>query len=60
MVKLKASGLKWLKGFHLIAVSCWIGGAVGLLMLYFIKDGVADGGVLYGINQSIHHNDRGL
>ena len=57
MPKLKAKGLKWLKGFHLIAVSCWIGGAVSLLLLYFLKNGVTDGNVLYGINKSIHHVD---
>lgn len=57
MIKLKAKGLKWLKSFHLIAVSCWIGGAVSLILLYFIKAGVNDGGILYGINRSIHHVD---
>ena len=57
MVKLKARGLKWLKGFHLITVSCWVGGAIALIMLYFLKNGVSDGGVLYGINRSIHHVD---
>lgn len=57
MIKLKSKGLKWLKGFHLITVSCWIGGAVSLLLLYFLKNGVNDGSVLYGINQSIHHVD---
>ena len=57
MPKLSAKGLRWLKGFHLIAVSCWIGGAVALILLYFLKNGVTDGGVLYGINQSIHHVD---
>jgi uncharacterized membrane protein len=57
MPKLKAKGLKWVKVFHLIAVSCWIGGAVSLLLLYFLKDGVTDGGVLHGMNQSIHHVD---
>ena len=57
MPKLTAKGLKWLKGFHLIAVSCWIGGGVALILLYFLKNGVADGNVLYGINQSIHHVD---
>lgn len=50
-------GLRWLKGFHLIAVCCWIGGAVALLLMYFLKEGVTDAGVLYGINQSIHHVD---
>ena len=59
-MKLKARGLKWLKGFHLIAVSSWVGGAVSLLLLYFLKDGIEDGGVLYGINQSIHHVDMAV
>lgn len=57
MPKLGARGLRWLKGFHLIAVSCWIGGAVALLLLYFLKRGASDAGVLYGINQSIHQVD---
>ncbi len=57
MLQLKAQGLRWLKGFHLIAVSCWVGGAVTLILLYFLKDGVTDGNVLYGINLSIHHVD---
>jgi uncharacterized membrane protein len=57
MRKLGAKGLKWLKGFHLIAVSCWIGGAVALMSLYFLKNGVTNGDVLYGINRSIHHVD---
>lgn len=60
MPKLKANGLKWLKGFHLIAVSCWIGGGIALILLYFLKKGVADGNVLYGINQSLHHVDMGV
>jgi uncharacterized membrane protein len=57
MPKLTAKGLKWLKGFHLVAVSCWIGGGVSLILLYFLKNGVEDGNILYGINQSIHHVD---
>ena len=60
MRKLNAKGLRWLKGFHLIAVSCWIGGAVALSLLYFAKDGVTNGGVLYGINKSIHQVDMAV
>jgi len=60
MRKISTKGLRWLKGFHLIAVSCWIGGAVALLLLYFAKNGVTDGGVLYGINRSIHHVDMAV
>lgn len=59
MAVLKADGLKWLKGVHPVAVACWVGGAVSLLLLYFLKGNVSDGGVLYGINQSIHHVDNG-
>lgn len=57
MPKLSSKGLKWLKGFHLIMVSCWIGGGVSLILLYFLKSGVTDGNVLFGINKSIHHVD---
>lgn len=57
MKKLGAKGLKWLKGFHLIAVCCWLGGAVAVVLLYFLKGDVNDGGVLFGINQSIHFVD---
>ena len=60
MKTLSAKGVKWLKGFHLIAVASWIGGAVSLLALYFLKIGVEDGGVLYGINKSIHHVDMNI
>ena len=57
MRKLGPTGLKWLKGIHLLAVSCWIGGAVSLLSLYFAKNEALDGGVLYGVNRAIHHVD---
>ena len=60
MLKLKKRGLNWLKGFHLVAVSCWVGGAVSLILLYFLKNDVNDGNVLYGINQSIHHVDMAV
>ena len=60
MPKLTANGVKWLKGFHLIAVACWVGGAVSLISLYFLKKQVTDGAVLYGINQSLHHVDMSI
>ncbi len=60
MPTLKAKGLQWLKGFHLLAVSCWIGGAVSLISLYFLKADITDGRVLYGINQSLHHVDMSI
>ncbi len=60
MPKLSANGVKWLKGFHLIAVACWVGGAVSLISLYFLKSAITDGRVLYGINQSLHHVDMSI
>ena len=60
MWKLNAKGLRWLKGFHLIAVSCWVGGAIALLLLYFAKSDVANDGALYGINKSIHYVDMAV
>ena len=60
MNKLGLTGLKWLKGFHLIAVCCWIGGGIALVLLYFLKTGVTDGSVLYGINKSIHFVDMAI
>lgn len=53
-------GQKWLKGFHLLAVCCWVGGAVSLILLYPLKSGVSDGGVLYGMNLAIHHVDMAV
>lgn len=57
MKKIGPRGLRWVKGFHLLAVSCWVGGGVSLFLLYFLKKGITDGNVLYGINKSIHHVD---
>ncbi len=60
MNKIGLTGLKWLKGFHLLAVCCWIGGGIALVLLYFLKTGVTDGSVLYGINKSIHFVDMAV
>ena len=60
MKKLQPTHLRWLKVLHLACVSCWIGGAVSLLLLYFLKSDIDDGAVLYGINQSIHHVDMAV
>ena len=61
MKTLKAKGVQWLKGFHLLAVACWVGGAVSLISLYFLKQGgLRDGGVLYGINQGVHQVDMSI
>lgn len=56
-MKLSARWLRLLKVVHLVTASCWIGGAVSLILLYFAKSEVRDPGVLVGINASIHHVD---
>ena len=60
MIKLPPKQLRWLKVLHLVCVSCWIGGAVSLLLLYFLKSDIDNGQVLLGINQSIHHVDMAV
>ncbi len=60
MQKLSANGVRWLKGLHLLAVACWVGGAISLISLSFLKAGITDGRVLYGINQSLHHVDMSI
>lgn len=57
MLKLTPSGLRWLKGLHLITVSCWIGGAMSLLLLYLLKNGITEGSELHMIDRCIHHVD---
>lgn len=57
MKKLQPKYLRWLEVLPLICVSCWLGGAVFLLLLYFLKSDIDNGAVLCGINQSIHHVD---
>ena len=54
MIRFGSTGQKRFKGLHLIAVICWIGGAVPLVLLNFLKPGVQDGGVLYGSNHAVH------
>lgn len=60
MIKLGATGQKWLKGLHLCTAGCWVGGGIALVLLYFLKPGVTDGGVLFGMNRAIHHVDMAV
>ena len=60
MNRLGAGGQKWLKGLHLCAVGCWVGGGVALVLLYFLKPGVTDGSELYGMNRAIHFVDMAV
>jgi uncharacterized membrane protein len=53
-------GQRWLKGAHLLCACCWIGGAVSLLLLYFLKASVGSGAELFGVNRSIHFVDMAV
>ena len=57
MYKLSPGGMKLLKTLHLITASCWLGGALSLFFLYFLKDRQSSQTVIHGINLSIHHLD---
>ena len=49
MLRFKQTGLRWLKFFHLIAVCCWLGGAVSLLVISLLMDSADNSDILYGI-----------
>lgn len=53
MKKIEKNGLKCLKGFHMIAVSCWIGGSVALVLQFLLKGDIGDGAEISGLQQSI-------
>lgn len=59
MKKLGPGGVKWLKTLHLLAVCCWIGGAVSLLVLHGGRE-TLDGGALHGVNHSMHRVDMAV
>ncbi|MDE7372268.1 MAG: hypothetical protein K2N07_11135, partial [Desulfovibrio sp.] len=54
MAVLKSRGMKILKTVHLLGVSCWLGGAVSMIMLNLSGVGADREGMLYGINFSSH------
>ena len=39
---------------------CWVGGALSLVLLFVLRKNATDGGVLYGIYQSIQHVDLAI
>lgn len=59
-LRLSVTGRKWLKVLHLAAAACWIGGAVSLLSLWFLKQGLLDGAVVHGINRAAHQVDMAV
>ena len=52
---------KWLKGFHLLAVSGWAGGALSLAILHFLRfKGAEAANDLHGIDRAAHLIDMGI
>lgn len=54
MYRLKKRGMQALKIFHLLGVSCWVGGAVAMILLNLYSAGATREGMLYGMNFSSH------
>jgi len=54
MYKFKKDGLKCLKIVHLLAVSCWIGGAMALTVLNICQPQARSQEMLYGMNHAAH------
>lgn len=53
MKKLGPKGRAWLKGFHLLFCCAWIGTALSMLLLGFLKGHTPNGDELYAVNASI-------
>lgn len=54
MYHLKSRGMKALKIVHLLGASCWLGGAVSMILLNLYSVGASREGMLLGINYSSH------
>jgi hypothetical protein len=60
-MRLGSTMTKWLKCFHLLAVSGWVGGAVSLMLLHSLRFQITgDSGHLHGIDMASHLIDMGV
>ena len=60
-MKLSPAQTKWLKCFHLLAAAGWVGGALSLMLLHFLRfEGAEIGDVLHGIDRASHLIDMGV
>lgn len=60
-MRLSPNLTKWLKCLHLLAAAGWVGGAVSLLILHFLRfKGVESSEELYGIDRAAHLIDMGV
>ena len=53
MKKLGLKGRAWLKGFHIFFCCAWIGTALSIVLLGFVKGHTPNGDELYAVNASI-------
>jgi uncharacterized membrane protein len=53
MKKIGKTGRDWLRGFHLFFTAAWIGAAMSMLAVMFLKGDARDGGELYGYHASV-------
>ena len=61
-MKFSPAQTKWLKCFHLLAVAGWVGGALSLMLLHFLRfEGAEEiGDILHGIDRASHLIDMGV
>lgn len=57
MYRLQGRGIKILKIFHLFGASCWLGGAICMILLNRAGAQAEGAGMLYGINFASHAID---
>lgn len=53
MKKLGLKGKQWLKGFHVFFSCAWIGAALSMVLLNFVKGHPVNGDELYAVNASL-------
>jgi len=53
MKKMGSRGRAWLKGVHIFFACAWVGAAVCMMLLHFVKSNPANGDELYAFNVSI-------
>jgi uncharacterized membrane protein len=57
-MRLSGAQMKWLKCFHLLSVAGWVGGALSVIVLYFLRfKGAEMGSHLHGIDMASNQID---
>ncbi|AQS59211.1 DUF2269 family protein [Desulforamulus ferrireducens] len=57
MKKLGLTGKAWLKGFHIFCACSWIGAAISMLLLSFLRKQITNGDELWAFNACVKFID---